>query len=66
MATATANETQARAGLATVEQAREFLAISRAHLYTLMDNGSLKYVKLGKSRRIGWDALYELAEKGAA
>jgi hypothetical protein len=30
-----------------------------------MDKGTLRYVKIGKSRRIPWAALAELAERGS-
>jgi excisionase family DNA binding protein len=50
-------------GLANVKEAKEFLSLSRATVYGLMDAGKLRYVKIGKSRRIPWDALEELVEK---
>jgi excisionase family DNA binding protein len=50
-------------GLETVEQARQFLQISRSALYQLMDTGRLAYVKLGKSRRVPRRALVELARQ---
>jgi excisionase family DNA binding protein len=55
-----------RTGLARIGEACEFLAVSRAHLYVLMDNGSLKYVKIGSARRIPWAALTALADCGTA
>jgi excisionase family DNA binding protein len=65
MATASREaDPQTRSGLARVDEAAEFLAVSRAHLYSLMDSGTLKYVKLGRSRRIPWRALEELAARG--
>jgi excisionase family DNA binding protein len=48
-------------GLATVPQACEYLKISRAKLYVLMDAGDVRFCKLGKSRRIPWNTLRELA-----
>lgn len=48
-------------GLATVKQAEQFLSVSRAKVYSLMDAGELRYAKLGKSRRIPWQALREYA-----
>jgi excisionase family DNA binding protein len=53
-----------RAGLARVGEACAYLAMSRASLYGMMENGTLRYVKLGRSRRIPWAALETLAEKG--
>ncbi len=40
------------ARLLTVNEAAARLAISRSHLYVLMDAGELQTVRLGKSRRI--------------
>jgi excisionase family DNA binding protein len=39
-------------GLFTIEEAAEYLRISRAGVYRLIDQGSLKRIKLGKSARI--------------
>jgi excisionase family DNA binding protein len=50
-------------GLARVRDAEDFLNVSRATVYNLMENGTLKYVKIGRSRRIAWDALEELVAK---
>ena len=63
--TATTVIEQRRTGLAKVPEGMAFLAVSRAHLYSMMDRGALKYVKLGSARRIPWEALYELAARGA-
>jgi excisionase family DNA binding protein len=54
---------QRRAGLASVREAEQFLNLSRATIYGLMDAAKLRYVKIGKSRRIPWDALDELVQK---
>ena len=43
----TDNEMMVQEGLVTIEAAREFLDISRASLYRLIDNGTLPTVKLG-------------------
>jgi excisionase family DNA binding protein len=50
-------------GLASVKEAEKFLALSRATIYSLMDKGELRYVKIGKSRRIPWAAIDELVQK---
>jgi excisionase family DNA binding protein len=50
-------------GLASVREAEQFLCLSRSTLYGLMDKGDLRYVKIGKSRRIPWAALEEMVEK---
>lgn len=39
------------AGLMTLEEAVEFLKISRASVYLLMKNGELAYVQIGGRRR---------------
>ena len=48
-------------GLMTVPEAAEFLRLSRASLYNLMERGQLPYVKLGRSRRIPRRAVVGLA-----
>jgi excisionase family DNA binding protein len=52
-----------RAGFASVKDASDFMSLSRSTIYELMDKGELRYAKIGKSRRIPWAALEELAEK---
>jgi excisionase family DNA binding protein len=56
--------TAARVGLADLGEAAEFLRLSRTALYSLMDKGELKFVKLGRSRRVPWTSLEELAAHG--
>ena len=51
-------------GLVTLREAALFLSISRSKLYALMDNGELKFVKLGRSRRVPRRALIDLAASG--
>lgn len=50
-------------GLARILDAQSFLAVSRTKLYRLMADGELTYVKLGRSRRVRWDALHALIER---
>ena len=50
-------------GLMTVREAAEFLSLSRATLYTLMDRGELPFMKLGRSRRIPRRAVIQLAAR---
>ena len=50
-------------GLLKVSEAATFLRLSRSTLYTLMDQGELPFVKLGRSRRIPKRALIELAAR---
>jgi excisionase family DNA binding protein len=50
-------------GLASLKEAGDFLNLSRSALYGMMERQEVRYVKLGKSRRIPWEALYELIDK---
>jgi excisionase family DNA binding protein len=50
-------------GMATVKEAGEFLSLSRATIYLLMDNGKLPYARFGRARRIPRAALTEFAER---
>jgi excisionase family DNA binding protein len=60
----TAKSTQHQGlGLASVKEAEQYLSLSRATLYGLMDKGELRYVKIGKSRRIPWSAIEDLVQK---
>jgi len=51
-------------GLATVAEACGFLGLAQSSVYELMGAGELKYVTIGRSRRIPWRALRELAVRG--
>ena len=57
----TDNETMVQEGLVTIETAMDFLDISRASLYRLIDQGALPTVKLIGARRIPRRALIDLA-----
>jgi excisionase family DNA binding protein len=46
--------------LASVREAEQYLNLSRATVYGLMDKGDLPYVKIGKCRRIPWAAIEDL------
>jgi excisionase family DNA binding protein len=50
-------------GFVTVPAAAQFLQLSRAKVYSMMDRGELAYCKFGKSRRIPRQALAELVRK---
>jgi excisionase family DNA binding protein len=50
-------------GFADVQDAAEFLSMSRSSVYKLMEAGHLKYAKFGKSRRIPWRSLRDFAER---
>jgi excisionase family DNA binding protein len=57
----THNETVVQEGLVTIETAMDFLDISRASLYRLINDGTLPTVKLIGARRIPRRALIDLA-----
>ena len=57
----TNNEMMVQEGLVTIEAAMEFLDISRASLYRLINDGTLPTVKLIGARRIPRRALIDLA-----
>jgi excisionase family DNA binding protein len=61
MANLKATESAAHDGFASVKQAEAFLSLSRSTVYTLMDQGKLRFAKIGRSRRIPWAALREFA-----
>jgi excisionase family DNA binding protein len=48
-------------GFARVPEAAEFLGVSRAKIYAMMEAGELAYAKFGRSRRVPRRALKELA-----
>ena len=53
--------------LATVNQGKEFLNLSRSAIYGLMRDGTLPYVTITSVRRIRWTDLRKLAgEDGGA
>jgi excisionase family DNA binding protein len=50
-------------GFLSVAEAAAFLGVSRAKLYSLMENGEVRYAKFGKSRRIPRRALVEYGQR---
>jgi excisionase family DNA binding protein len=50
-------------GFVPVAGAEEFLGLSRAKIYQLMESGELPFAKFGKSRRIPRRALVGYAER---
>jgi excisionase family DNA binding protein len=50
-------------GFMTVPEASQFLRLSRATVYLLMDSGELGYAKFGRSRRIARRALEEFVQR---
>lgn len=47
-------------GLMTVDEAIRFTTLSRAKIYRLMDEGDLRYVKIGRARRILRQSAHDL------
>ena len=50
-------------GLMRVAEVQEFLGLSRASVYQLMDRGQLPWAKLGRARRIPRQAVVDLAAR---
>ena len=55
---------QDRPALATVLEGAEFLNISRSSVYARMDAGDIRYVRIGRCRRIPWEELERVARVG--
>jgi excisionase family DNA binding protein len=51
-------------GMMTVEEARQFLRVSRSTMYELMDSGQIAYVRFGRNRRVPRRGLIEFATRG--
>ena len=49
--------------LCSVPQAARYLAIGRSTVYGMMDAGKLRYLKLGRSRRIRISDVMDLIER---
>jgi excisionase family DNA binding protein len=52
--------------LATAEEAAEILNVGRSTVFELMRTGRLRSVKIGRSRRISYDALREFVAAQSA
>lgn len=50
--------------LAKVPDVIDYLGVSRATVYRMMADGRLSTVKLGRSRRIKWDAVDRMVDQG--
>lgn len=50
-------------GYATVPEVADFLGLSRAKIYGLMDAGEIIFAKFGTARRVPWRAVKEYAER---
>ena len=51
-------------GLRTIDEAKDYMRLSRATLYILMARGELPYTTIGRRRLIPFRALMELAARG--
>ena len=52
----------AESQLIRVTEVARHLSLSRSKVYPMMDRGELRYVKLGKSRRVRWPDVERLVE----
>jgi excisionase family DNA binding protein len=50
-------------GFASLTEAGNYLSLSRATLYKLMDGNELAYARFGRARRIPWTSLKAFAAK---
>jgi len=55
------SETKYLPPLATPHEAAEFLRVSRAHIYNLIDAGKLSSRRIGQTRRVPWTEVEALA-----
>lgn len=62
MATVQANREGRRHGLATYQQACEFLQVGRTTLYAMIRDNELASTKIRNARRIPWSALYAISD----
>jgi excisionase family DNA binding protein len=50
-------------GFATVAETADYLGLSRAKVYQIMDAGEIRFAKFGHARRIPWASIVEYAQK---
>lgn len=55
-----------REGLATVDDAVEFLQIGRSKVYEIINSGTIAIVEVCGVKRLPWPVLHELAKSPAA
>jgi excisionase family DNA binding protein len=60
--TAAENHLRMEEGYATVPEVADFLGLSRAKIYGLMDAGELAFCKFGTARRLPWRSVKAYAE----
>lgn len=51
-------------GLATVEEAADFLSVCRTSIYAMIRDSQLAAVKIRNAKRIPWSALHKIADGG--
>jgi excisionase family DNA binding protein len=63
MRTANAEQAEvAREGFASIKDVESYLSVSRSTIYQLMDSGKLPFAKIGKARRIPWQAIRQFGQ----
>lgn len=50
--------------VATIPEAADFMRISVRKVYLLLDDDQLEAIRIGRSRRILWQSIYDLIESG--
>lgn len=51
-------------GLATVEEAADYLSVCRTSIYAMVRDNQLAAVKIRNAKRIPWSALHKIADGG--
>ena len=64
MPQATLSQAVKKDGLATVQEAADFLHICRTSVYAMVRDGELAAVKIRNAKRIPWAALHKIADGG--
>jgi predicted DNA-binding transcriptional regulator AlpA len=52
--------------LVSIREAKRLLSLGESRIYSLMESGDLKRVKIGKRALISYKSVVELAERGTA
>lgn len=64
MTQATLSQAVKKDGLATVEEAADYLSVCRTSIYAMIRDGQLAAVKIRNAKRIPWSALHKIADGG--
>ena len=63
MRTANAEQSEVlQDGFACIKEAESYLSVGRSTIYQLMDSGKLPFAKIGKARRIPWQAIRQFGQ----